>query len=74
MMISPGIAGLTKFLSLDRFGNRKRAADIHDIRPTRQFQKSLYTLHKGIGRSRYMPHQGKRECARRRSASVSVAA
>ena len=27
---------------------------------------TMYTHHKKIGRSKYMPHQGKRECARRR--------
>ena len=27
---------------------------------------TLYTHHKKIGRSKYKPHQGKRECTRRR--------
>lgn len=29
-------------------------------------KRTADTLHKAIGRSKYMPHQGKRECARRR--------
>lgn len=28
-------------------------------------QKTLYTYHRGVGRSKYRPHQGKREIARR---------
>ena len=31
-------------------------------------EKTLDTYHKTIGRGRYMPHQGERECARRRRA------
>ena len=34
----------------------------HEIGPGR---RTLYTLHNAVGRSRYTPHQGERECARR---------
>jgi len=34
--------------------------------PSGPARRTLDTLHAGIGSSRYMPHQGARECARRR--------
>ena len=29
-------------------------------------EKTIHSLHRRIGTSKYMPHQGKRECERRR--------
>ena len=34
--------------------------------PARDGRKTLYTYQQRAGRSRYMPHQGEQECARRR--------
>ena len=51
------------------------AGDFADLPPVGTFnyksnggpgRVTMYTHHKKIGRSKYMPHQGKRECARRR--------
>lgn len=50
---------------LDRLPPMPFLPSVAPRRSTGPGRKTLYTVHKMIGRSKYEPHQGKRECARR---------
>lgn len=50
------IAGMIESVTAERVKNNIR---------TGRGQRTIFTEHGGAGTSRYMPHQGKQECARR---------
>jgi hypothetical protein len=52
-------------------GNRQ----LKGLRDSRKAaEKTIHTLHKAIGRSKYMPHQGAQEMARRVRQAEKIAA